>query len=267
MEFRKLLKESRPLSHKRDGYDALSRLYAYRGQYRKTLEFLGKVGEIDLKLGDTGHLATTYCRQAFWWLFGWNDVEHAEEAIKRGLELEKFGDWFFYASLLYPSLFLGEYEQAFSVAKKVGVFPFIDIVVKAHLHQTRGELDDAIRDFQTVTQKGFAWPKVRSHYDLAECYLEMSQFDQAIESAIKIHKRRNRIPFDKPITEEIRAAIYPRSFNLLGKIYEKKGDTQLAIQNYEKFLDLWKNADEDLPDLIDAKKRLAKLKEMSNKGN
>jgi len=55
--------------------------------------------------------------------------------------------------------------------------------------------------------------------------------------------------------------------NLLGKIYAKKGDTQLAIQNYEKFLDLWKDADEDLPDLIDAKKRLAKLKEMSNKGS
>jgi len=57
------------------------------------------------------------------------------------------------------------------------------------------------------------------------------------------------------------------SFLLLGKAYEKKGDTQLAIQNYEKFLDLWKDADKDLPDLIDAKKRLAKLKEMSNKGS
>ena len=59
----------------------------------------------------------------------------------------------------------------------------------------------------------------------------------------------------------------PNGFYLLGKIYEKNGDTQLAIQNYEKFLDLWKDVDKDLPDLIDAKKRLAKLKEMSNKGN
>ena len=45
------------------------------------------------------------------------------------------------------------------------------------------------------------------------------------------------------------------SFLLLRKIYEKKGDTQLAIENSEKFLDLWKDADEDLPDLIDAKTR------------
>jgi len=54
------------------------------------------------------------------------------------------------------------------------------------------------------------------------------------------------------------------SFLLLGKIYEKKGDTQLAIENYEKFLDLWKNADEDLPDLIEAKERLSHLNSTIN---
>ena len=55
------------------------------------------------------------------------------------------------------------------------------------------------------------------------------------------------------------------SFLLLGKIYEKKGDTQLAIENYEKLLDLWKDADEDLPDLIEAKTRLAKLQETTRR--
>jgi hypothetical protein len=49
----------------------------------------------------------------------------------------------------------------------------------------------------------------------------------------------------------------------MGKIYEEKGDTKSAIRSYQKFLDLWKNADEDLPDLIDAKKRLAGLKGVS----
>jgi len=51
----------------------------------------------------------------------------------------------------------------------------------------------------------------------------------------------------------------------MGKVYEKKGDTKLAIKNYEKFLNLWKDADEDLPDLIDAKVRYAKLKVLVSK--
>ena len=52
---------------------------------------------------------------------------------------------------------------------------------------------------------------------------------------------------------------------MLGKILEQKGEKNLAHENYEKFLELWKDADEDLPDLIDAKARLAKLKGMSKK--
>ena len=53
---------------------------------------------------------------------------------------------------------------------------------------------------------------------------------------------------------------YPKSFYLLGKIYEEKGDKKLAIKSYEKLLALWKNADADLPELIEAKARLAKLR-------
>ena len=62
-----------------------------------------------------------------------------------------------------------------------------------------------------------------------------------------------------------RAVVYPRSFYLLGQIYEKMGNLKLAIDNYETFLDLWKDADDDLPELIDAKARLAKLKRISVK--
>ncbi|MDH5385787.1 MAG: protein kinase, partial [Candidatus Aminicenantes bacterium] len=37
--------------------------------------------------------------------------------------------------------------------------------------------------------------------------------------------------------------IYAKSFYMLGKIHEQQGDTAKAIEHYEKFLDLWKNAD------------------------
>ena len=48
----------------------------------------------------------------------------------------------------------------------------------------------------------------------------------------------------------------------LGKIYEKKGNYEQAIIYYQKFLNIWKDADDDLPELIDAKSRFAKLQEL-----
>jgi tetratricopeptide (TPR) repeat protein len=55
---------------------------------------------------------------------------------------------------------------------------------------------------------------------------------------------------------------YAKSFYMLGKIYQEQGDTTKAIENYEKFLSLWKDADPGLLELEDARKRLAGLKSM-----
>ncbi len=54
--------------------------------------------------------------------------------------------------------------------------------------------------------------------------------------------------------------IYAKSFHMLGKIYEEQGDRAKAIENYEKFLELWKDADPGLAEVEDAKKRLTELK-------
>ncbi len=48
----------------------------------------------------------------------------------------------------------------------------------------------------------------------------------------------------------------------LGKIYEKKGNYEQAIIYYQDFLNIWKEADDDLPELIDARSRLTKLREL-----
>ena len=54
--------------------------------------------------------------------------------------------------------------------------------------------------------------------------------------------------------------LYVKSFYMLGHIYEQLGNTAKAIEHYEKFLDLWKDADPGLPEVDDAKRRLAGLK-------
>jgi len=53
--------------------------------------------------------------------------------------------------------------------------------------------------------------------------------------------------------------IYARSFHRLGMIYERLGDKVKAGENYQEFLDLWKDADPGQPEIAEAKKRFALL--------
>ena len=53
--------------------------------------------------------------------------------------------------------------------------------------------------------------------------------------------------------------VYARSLYMLGRIYEERGWKERAIEHYEKFLELWKDADPGLPEVEEAKKRLSGL--------
>ncbi len=56
-----------------------------------------------------------------------------------------------------------------------------------------------------------------------------------------------------------RGDIYAKSFYMIGQIYEQQGDPNKAIENYEKFLDLWKDADPNIAEVEDTMQRLVGL--------
>jgi tetratricopeptide (TPR) repeat protein len=89
---------------------------------------------------------------------------------------------------------------------------------------------------------------------LALAYYKMGDLDKAQEEYEKITSLSSgRIYYSD---------IYAKSFCMLGKIYEQQGDTARAIEHYEKFLELWKDADPGMAEVEDARKRLAGLQKL-----
>jgi tetratricopeptide (TPR) repeat protein len=87
---------------------------------------------------------------------------------------------------------------------------------------------------------------------LARAYLQVGEVDKAIAEYERL------ITFDPNRRE--RLLIHPRYHFRLAILYEQKGWEGKAIEHYEKFLDLWKDADPGIAEVEDAKKRLAGLK-------
>lgn len=86
----------------------------------------------------------------------------------------------------------------------------------------------------------------------ARAYAEMDELDKAIGEYEKL------ITIDKK--DKDRRLIHPLYHYRLARIYELNGNKEKAIEQYEKFLRIWKNADENIEDKRDAIFRLKQLK-------
>jgi tetratricopeptide (TPR) repeat protein len=126
----------------------------------------------------------------------------------------------------------------------------------------KGSFQEAINCGENLIQPGIYFPvsqwmiPYNGFYPrdvLARTYYQNNELEKAIAEYERL------ITFD-PNSKD-RSLINPVYHYLLAELYEEKGFKDKAIEQYEKFLDIWKDADEDLPELIDAKTRLARLKD------
>ena len=109
---------------------------------------------------------------------------------------------------------------------------------------------------QSLSTNNMIWINLNFRSDrLAKAYVAKGDLDSAVVEYERITKFN---PADKD-----RRLINPLHRYELAKLYEKKGLKEKAVEQYEKFLSRWKDADKELPEPPDARKRLARL--MGNK--
>ncbi|MBN2408553.1 MAG: protein kinase [Candidatus Aminicenantes bacterium] len=98
------------------------------------------------------------------------------------------------------------------------------------------------------------FPRIQAHfiYTLAQAYFKTNNLPKAremFEKILSLHLGR---------IED--GDHYARSLYWLGKIYDQRSQKNEAIEHYEGFLRLWKDADPGIPEVEDAESRLAELK-------
>jgi tetratricopeptide (TPR) repeat protein len=164
------------------------------------------------------------------------------------------------------SLGMGRVEEAKDIGQRLRLFVERTGFPKGlrryeHLmgHIALAELspDAAIRHFEQaiawLPMQGTISDEQAFYYDgLAAAYYQSGDWEKAIDSYQSIQGlTTGRVQWGD---------IYARSFYWLGKCYQRSGRSTEATASYQKFLDLWKNADEGLPEVADARKELEGLR-------
>jgi tetratricopeptide (TPR) repeat protein len=134
------------------------------------------------------------------------------------------------------------------------------VVFKGELFLSHGLYDEAI---EFVRDGLIAWipgmndmPLTIHNFPLdqdiiARVYIAKGDLERAAAEYERL------ISFDPAVKE--RRIRNPRYRYRLAKVYEEMGRREEAIEQYERFLEIWKDADKDLPEYTDARRRLDRL--------
>jgi serine/threonine protein kinase/Flp pilus assembly protein TadD len=124
-----------------------------------------------------------------------------------------------------------------------------------HIALKKKDYSQTIEQFQkAIALVAFGPPRMNASLvnSLATAYFESGDLEKAKSEYERITKLT--------VGRRVAGHIYTKSFYMLGKIHEQRSNTAKAIEHYEKFLDLWKDADPGIAEVEDAMERLAGLK-------
>ncbi|MBI4720858.1 MAG: hypothetical protein HY770_06485, partial [Chitinivibrionia bacterium] len=123
--------------------------------------------------------------------------------------------------------------------------------IKGRLELGKGNPQGVADCFKRVT-KTYELPFFEDQFNLANSYLMAGDLGKAVDILEHELGRYGTDRTDVPVKAV-------KAHYLLGLAYEQSGWNDKAIEQYREFLDIWKDADPDLKEPADARKRLKRL--------
>jgi len=270
-EYKKVLKARRQTAHL-DGREWLGALYLLQGKFETAKDQLKQGMELADKLGETEWKAWFHGYLGYMHLKSGNPEEALEEfniawriaVEEENLSFQRGSLWS--KGLVYLEMkSMKEAQRAAKVLKEMIEGGMNKKIMRLYHHLMgmielkRQNYNKAIEYFKKALPLLPAeWMPGYGHAlfidPLALAYYKKGNLDKAQEE----YERIISMTTGRAYFEDI----YAKSFYMLGKIYEEKDRKEKAIEHYERFLDLWKDADPGIPEVDDAKKQLASLRKL-----
>jgi len=186
-----------------------------------------------------------------------------DNAIKNNVGIHHLGALYWKGSVY---LKMDSIDEAHKLSVKLkqlideNIYPkdiYLFHILKGQIELEEGNFTGAIKELQKARDYE---PAQRSWFDMHA--MNIFPLGMAFYASRDLTKSREKF---EELTQLTTGRIwwgdlYAKSFYMLGKIHQEEGREAKAIENYEKFLDLWKNADPGFEEVDYAKTQLAALK-------
>jgi tetratricopeptide (TPR) repeat protein len=249
------------------GYGRLTRVLLMRGQFKDSIELANEAIEICKNIEDRYLLRSWSRYQAFMY----SRLGHYERALElldkvwEGAVKDNHGSMqrsvLTTKGLMYLEMNMLDKAQEMANQHKALAEKAADKDVIMNYYHLQGRIElekgnyaDAIAHIKRAISMLSANSSLKLYFghSLALAYYRSGDLEQARAEFEKI--------FSLPVGRTSYGSLYVWSFYLAGKVCEELGDKAKAIEYYEKYVDLWKDADPEFTDVDDAMKRLAALK-------